>query len=98
VSTQVMFVNFDYVQASRSLEWIGHLRKAGISTELYPDDAKFKKQMNYADAKKIAYVVFAGEVELNKGVVKIRNMASGVENEIALNKMVEYFSKILKTK
>ncbi len=98
VSTQVMFVNFGDAQAKSCLEWIDQLRKAGISTELYPDDAKFKKQMNYADAKKIAYVVFAGEVELNKGVVKIRNMASGVENEIALNKMVEYFSKILKTK
>jgi histidyl-tRNA synthetase len=81
-STKVMFVNFGDNEAKHCLTLVDKLRKAGISAELYPDAAKFKKQMAYADNKKIAYVVFVGADEINKGIVKLKNMASGEEKEI----------------
>ncbi len=88
ISTKVMFVNFGENEAKFCLPLVADLRKNGVSAELYPDAAKFKKQMGYADDKKIAYVVFAGDDEITKGVLKIRNMASRDEKEIPVNQLV----------
>jgi histidyl-tRNA synthetase len=89
-STKVMFVNFGENEAKHCLGLVRSLRKAGISAELYPDAAKFKKQMSYADAKKIAYVVFVGADEINKGVVKLKNMTSGEEKEIPATELTKH--------
>ncbi|HXB11969.1 MAG TPA: histidine--tRNA ligase [Bacteroidia bacterium] len=88
-STKVMFVNFGDNEAKHCLALVDKLRRAGISSELYPDAAKFKKQMSYADDKKIAYVVFVGADEISKGIVKLKNMASGEEKEIPEDKLIE---------
>ncbi len=93
VCTQVMFINFGKEREKKCLEWIDALHKAGISAELYPDNVKFKKQMGYADAKKVAFVVFAGDDEVAKNAVKIKNMVSGEENEIKDNQITDYFLK-----
>lgn len=89
-STRIMFVNFGQSEALHCLPLVAELRKNGISAELYPDDAKFKKQMGYADNKKIAYVAFVGMEEMNKGVVKLKNMASGEEKEIPENDLIKH--------
>jgi histidyl-tRNA synthetase len=89
-STKIMFVNFGQAEALHCLPLVAELRKNGISAELYPDDAKFKKQMGYADNKKIAYVAFVGMDEMNKGVVKLKNMASGEEKEIPENDLIKH--------
>ena len=89
-STKVMFVNFGETEAQYCLPLVVELRKNNISTELYPDAAKFKKQMGYADAKKIAYVVFVGADEMQKGVVKLKNMASGEEKEISSGELIKH--------
>jgi histidyl-tRNA synthetase len=88
-STKVMFVNFGEAEAVHCLGLVAELRKAGVSAELYPDAAKFKKQMGYADDKKIAYVVFVGADEIKKGVVKLKNMKSGEEKEIPSTELVK---------
>jgi histidyl-tRNA synthetase len=89
-STKVMFVNFGEKEAQYCLPLVVELRKNNISTELYPDAAKFKKQMGYADAKKIAYVVFVGADEMQKGVVKLKNMTSGEEKEIPSGELIKH--------
>jgi len=89
-STKVMFVNFGENEAKHCLSLADGLRKAGISTEIYPDATKFKKQMSYADDKKIAYVVFVGADEITKGIVKLKNMASGEEKEIPTNELTKH--------
>lgn len=89
-STKVMFVNFGEKEAMHCLPLVAELRKAGISTELFPDAAKFKKQMGYADNKKVAYVAFVGTDEMNKGVVKLRNMSTGEEKEIPSAQLIQH--------
>ena len=56
---------------------VAKARKAGIRTEMYPDAAKMKKQMSYANAKGIAYVAIAGENEMAEGKVMLKNMTTG---------------------
>ena len=87
-STKVMFVNFGESEAQYCLPLVANLRKQGISAELYPDDAKFKKQMSYADDKKIAYVAFVGADEIAKQVVKLKNMTSGEEKVVPVTEIV----------
>ena len=89
-STKVMFVNFGEKEAQYCLPMVADLRKNNISAELYPDAAKFKKQMGYADDKKIAYVVFVGADEMQKGVLKLKNMISGEEKEIKSDELIKH--------
>ncbi|HXP49766.1 MAG TPA: histidine--tRNA ligase [Bacteroidia bacterium] len=89
-STKVMFVNFGEKEAQYCLPLVADLRKNNISAELYPDAAKFKKQMGYADDKKIAYVVFVGADEMQKSVLKLKNMASGEEKEIKSDELIKH--------
>ncbi len=89
-TTKVMFVNFGEKEAQYCLPIVADLRKENISTEFYPDAAKFKKQMSYANDKKIAYVVFVGADEMQKGVLKLKNMASGEEREISSGELIKH--------
>ena len=61
---------------------VSKLRENGISTEVYPDAAKIKKQFSYADAKKIPFVVIAGEEEIKNNTFKIKNMNLGTETTL----------------
>lgn len=82
--TQVLFVNFGENEADYCLKALRDLRKAGINSELYPDAAKMKKQMNYANKKGIPYVVLVGEDEMNNGLLTVKNMNDGTQENIAL--------------
>jgi histidyl-tRNA synthetase len=78
-STQIMFVNFGEKEEIASLAHVMALRKAGISTEIYPESAKMKKQMGYADAKAIPFVALVGENEIKEGKITLKDMNSGVQ-------------------
>ena len=74
--TQVLFTNFGDKEAEYCLSIANTLRKSGIRTELFPDSTKMKKQMAYANAKNIPFVVIAGETELIEEKVTLKNMAT----------------------
>lgn len=76
-STKIFFVNFGEQEALYALKTINRLRKTGISAEMYPEEAKMKKQMNYADKRTIPFVVLAGSKEMEKNQFTLRNMKTG---------------------
>jgi len=76
-ATQVLFVNFGEAELDYCLPIIAKVRAAGIRAEIYPDSVKMKKQMSYANAKMIPYVVIVGESEMAEGKVNIKNMTTG---------------------
>lgn len=87
-ATQVLFINFGEAEADYCLPIAGQIRAAGISVELYPDCAKMKKQMAYANAKGIPFVVLAGESEINQGKVTLKNMLSGDQQLVSTEELI----------
>ena len=87
-STQVLFINFGEKEAAYCLPIVGKLRQAGIRAEIFPDKAKMKKQMSYANAKNIPYVVLAGENEMAAGQVTLKNMESGEQTLVTTEELI----------
>lgn len=87
-TTQVLFVNFGDEEALQSLKLANQLRSAGIRTELFPETAKMRKQMSYADKKSIKLVAIIGQEELKGGTVTLRNMVKGDQQSISIDEMV----------
>jgi len=75
--TQLLFVSFGEKELMYCLPWLNFLRNKNINTEVYPEPAKMKKQMTYADNKGIPYVAIVGETEMNEGKVMLKNMKTG---------------------
>ncbi len=82
-ATQVLFINFGTQETAYCLPIINEVRKAGIRAEIYPDSSKMKKQMSYANAKQIPFVVLAGESEMQQGKVTLKNMETGEQQLVA---------------
>ena len=76
-STQVMFINFGAAEAAASMKMMKELRSAGIACEIYPEAAKMKKQMAYANSASVPYVAMVGESEMQAGKMALKNMATG---------------------
>ena len=76
-ATKVFFVNFGEKEERYCLKLITSLRNAGLSAELYPEPAKLKKQMTYANNRGIKYVILAGENEIETNTVTVKNMNTG---------------------
>ncbi len=93
VSTKVLFVNFGKKEEIFALQALEKIREAGIPSELYPDNAKLKKQFAYADAKKIPYVAIAGTEEINTNCIKLKNMSSGEEKNMSISEIIEELKK-----
>ena len=87
-ATQVLFVNFGEQEAMACLKAMSTLRKAGISAEIYPESAKMKKQMSYANAKNIPFVAIIGETEMAEGKVTLKNMATGEQSLLTADELV----------
>lgn len=87
-----MFVNFGEEEEKYCLKLVSEIRKAGISTELYPDRAKIKKQMKYANNKNIHYVILIGENEMKNNFLTVKNMQSGEQRETSLKDFIEEVS------
>jgi histidyl-tRNA synthetase len=88
---EVLFVNFGEKEADVALQLIKQLRAGGISSELYPDNAKLKKQFKYADDKGVAFTVIIGESELLAGNVVLKNMATGEQQELSNESLINFF-------
>jgi histidyl-tRNA synthetase len=88
---EVLFVNFGEKEADVALQLIKQLRAEGISSELYPDNAKLKKQFKYADDKGVAFTVIIGESELQAGNVVLKNMATGEQQELSNESLINFF-------
>ena len=88
-SVKVLFVNFGEREAATSAKVIKRLRREGISAELYPDTAKMKKQMGYADSEKIPYVAIIGESEIAEERVNLKDMAAGTQESLKLDELIE---------
>lgn len=76
---QVLFINFGKKEAFFSIKIINFFRKKNISSELYPNNIKIKKQFKYAYKKNIPYVIMIGINEIKKKKIKIKNLNSGCE-------------------
>ena len=87
-STQVLFINFGTKEALFSLKAVKQLREASVNAELYPDDAKMKKQMNYANKRNVPFVVLVGEQEMENNVYTLKNMVSGEQSKVTLTELI----------
>ena len=88
-TTKVIFVNFGENEAKASLKHIKALHANGISCELYPENAKMKKQMGYANDNKIPYVAIVGETELANNTITVKCMATGEQQQLTIDEMIE---------
>ena len=82
-STRVLFANFGKDEAMASMRIIKQLRQAGIAAEIYPDAAKMKKQISYANALAVPFFAMIGESELADGTVSLKNMTTGEQTTVA---------------
>ena len=87
---ELLFINFGAAEAARCLELARSARAAGISTEVYPDAAKMKKQMAYANARHIPFVALIGENELQQGLVTLKNMTTGEQSQLTPEQLLEH--------
>ena len=88
-TTRVLFVNFGEKEEAFCLPVLKTLRNARINSEIYPEAAKMKKQMTYADKKSIPYVALVGENEINNNVVTLKNMLTGEQESVAISSLVD---------
>jgi len=91
-TTKIMFTNFGKSEEKYCLPLVAQLRAHGVSTEIFPEAGKMKKQMNYANKKNIRYVALAGESEISEGVVTLKDMESGEQKKLKCNDLVALLS------
>lgn len=87
-ATQLLFINFGDKETAYCLPIANAARSAGIRTEIYPDKAKMKKQMGYANAKGIAFVALAGDDEIAQSKVTLKDMASGEQKLVSTEELI----------
>ena len=90
-TTQLLFVNFGEKEEAYLLPLVAQVRAAGIRTELYPESAKMKKQMGYADTKKSPYVAIVGETEMAEGKINVKNMITGEQQLLTVDELIALF-------
>ncbi|MDE6785704.1 MAG: histidine--tRNA ligase, partial [Muribaculaceae bacterium] len=88
-NVKALFINFGKEEAAASMKCVKALREAGISAELYPDMAKMKKQMQYANSEGVKYVVMIGDTELAEATATVKNMADGTQVNVPQSKLVD---------
>ena len=86
--TQLLFINFGEKETAYSLPIVAKARVAGIRTELFPDKAKMKKQMSYANAKQIPFVALVGENEMAEGKITLKNMTTGEQTLVTPDELI----------
>jgi histidyl-tRNA synthetase len=95
-STEVLIVNFGENETKYTLKILDQLHEMGVKTELFPDPSKLKKQLSYADSKKIPYIIIAGEDEINKNCITIKVMSSGEQKSIPLKELDVFVNSEIK--
>lgn len=91
-TTKVLFINFGEAEADYCLPVLAKLRTAGVRSEIFPDKAKMKKQMSYANAMAIPFVVLAGDSEMAEGKFTLKNMETGEQSLVTPNELLEKIS------
>ncbi len=89
MDTTLMFVNFGEAEVRHILPVLHRLREHGIVSEIYPDPAKMKKQMNYANQRQIPYVALVGEQEIRDGVITLKEMDSGRQDRLTPEQVLQ---------
>lgn len=89
-SSEVLVINFGSAETGYALSVAEKLRELAVNTELYPDAAKLKKQMSYADSKKIPWIIIAGDDEIKNSNLTIKNMSAGTQEKISLEDLRAY--------
>ena len=87
-ATQLLFINFGDKETAYCMPAVSKARGAGIRTEMYPDSAKMKKQMSYANAKHIPFVALAGENEMNEEKFTLKNMETGQQKLVSAEELI----------
>ncbi len=87
--TQLLFINFGEKETAYCLTAVAKAREAGIRTEIFPDSSKMKKQMSYANAKQIPFVVLAGENEMAEGKFTLKNMLTGNQQLVTTEELID---------
>jgi histidyl-tRNA synthetase len=95
-STEILVVNFGENESRYARKILDTLHSLNVRSELYPDAQKLKKQISYADSKKIPYIIMAGEDEINKNSITIKNMSSGEQKTIPLANLSSFVSEELR--
>ncbi|MEJ6695125.1 MAG: histidine--tRNA ligase [Chitinophagales bacterium] len=93
-SSSLMFAHYDDANQSYAFEALGKLRAAGISAELYPDKAKFQKQIKYANDKGISFVAIVGDNEMKNETLMLKNMETGEQEEMSIKALINYLNSI----
>ena len=88
-TTKLMFVNFGETEAKQCVKWAYALRLEGINTEVYPDSAKMKKQMKYANDKNIPFVALVGDKEIESGLLTVKDMIKGDQWEVSISDLIK---------
>ena len=88
-SVDLLFINFGEAEAAHCLKLARATREAGIATEVFPDAAKMKKQMNYANARQIPFVALVGESEMEQNLIALKNMTTGEQQQVSLEQLVQ---------
>lgn len=91
--TELLFVNFGVAEAAYCQPVMAQARRAGVRCEIYPDSAKMKKQMSYANAKAVPFVAIVGENEMNEGKVTLKNMETGEQSLLTPDEMINIIKK-----
>ena len=95
-STEVLILNFGEEEVKYGLNILNELRSLGVMAELYPDQVKLKKQMSYADSRKIPYIFIAGEEEIRNGEITIKVMSSGEQRKLLLKDLKSFVKSEIK--
>lgn len=88
VNTQLLFINFGDEETRYCMPLVAKARANGISTEIFPDTAKMKKQMNYANTNNIPFVALAGEEEIKNNAVTLKNMNTGEQKLVSIDNLI----------
>jgi histidyl-tRNA synthetase len=96
-STEVLVVNFGENETSYALKILNLLRSLNVRTEFYPDAVKLKKQISYADAKKIPYIIIAGEDEINKNILTFKIMSTGEQKNMPFIELSKFVKEELRS-
>ena len=89
-ATQILFINFGEKETEYCLPILSDLRAAGIRAEIYPDAAKMKKQMQYANVKAVPFVALVGENEMSAGMVTLKNMTTGEQQMVPAAELLSH--------
>lgn len=95
-STDILVLNFGEEEVKYGLNILKELYLLNVRAELYPDPVKLKKQMSYADARKIPFIMMAGEEEIRNSEITIKIMSSGEQKTILLSDLKSFIISELK--